>query len=83
MEIIGHLEYADLDQQTIGFIHETRRKTLFHEAFLELGEKCQELMKLYYQGKTVGEIADLLGVTKDYVAKRKDLCRTQLFEHIS
>lgn len=83
MEIIGHLDYVAPDSQTVGFIHETRQKQLFRHAFSQLGERCQELLSLYYQKNAIAEIADLLGTSEAEALKQKDLCTSQLFESLS
>jgi RNA polymerase sigma factor (sigma-70 family) len=58
------------------------KKMIFDSKFKELGEKCQELIRLSFKLPSMEEVAAALGVTYGYVRKKKSLCLGQLTELI-
>ena len=54
------------------------KQQLFDTMFLQLGEKCQELLKLSFTTKSMEEVAQILNVTYGYARKKKSLCVGQL-----
>ncbi len=58
------------------------KQSLFDQMFQQLGEKCQELLKLSFITKTMEEVAEKLNVTYAYVRKKKSLCTGKLTEMI-
>lgn len=69
-ELIGQTEEFDEKQQ------------LFDTMFQKLGDKCQELLKLSFEIKSMEEVAEKLNVTYGYVRKKKSLCVGQLTQWI-
>ncbi len=55
---------------------------LFEAKFRELGDKCQEVLKLSFKLSSMEEVAATLGVSYGYVRKKKSLCLGQLTELI-
>lgn len=58
------------------------KNRLFESKFNELGEKCQEVLRLSFTVSSMEEVAKILGVTYGYVRKKKSLCLGQLTELI-
>ncbi|RUT70859.1 sigma-70 family RNA polymerase sigma factor [Flavobacterium cupreum] len=69
----------ELVQQTEEF---DEKQQLFDAMFQKLGEKCQELLKLSFEIKSMEEVAEKLQVTYGYVRKKKSLCIGQLTQWI-
>lgn len=68
--LVEHTEEFDEKQQ------------LFDAMFQKLGDKCQELLKLSFEIKSMEEVAEKLNVTYGYVRKKKSLCVGQLSQWI-
>jgi RNA polymerase sigma factor (sigma-70 family) len=58
------------------------KKDLFEAKFKELGDKCQELLRLSFTLPSLEEVASQLNVTYGYVRKKKSLCMGELTELI-
>ena len=58
------------------------KKDLFEAMFQELGDKCQELLRLSFKLSSLEEVASQLNVTYGYVRKKKSLCMGALTELI-
>ena len=58
------------------------KNNLLQSKFMELGEKCQELLKLSFKISSMEEVAAKLNVTYAYVRKKKSLCMGALTELI-
>ncbi|KIX21072.1 RNA polymerase subunit sigma-24 [Flavobacterium sp. 316] len=58
------------------------KQALFEKMFLQLGEKCKELLKLSFILKTMEEVATTLNVSYAYARKKKSLCTGKLTEMI-
>ncbi|MCD0464159.1 RNA polymerase sigma factor [Flavobacterium sp. ENC] len=69
----------ELVEQTEEF---DEKQQLFDTMFQKLGEKCQELLKLSFEIKSMEEVAEKLHVTYAYVRKKKSLCIGQLTQWI-
>ena len=56
---------------------------LYQKTFLELPEDCQKILKLFLDGVTQKEIANLLGFkSENYISKRKHFCKEYLIKKI-
>lgn len=75
-------DHVSKDATLLELISETETQDekyqLFQEMFLQLGDKCQELLKLSFVTKTMEEVAEKLNVTYGYVRKKKSLCTAKL-----
>jgi RNA polymerase sigma factor (sigma-70 family) len=69
----------ELVEQTEEF---DEKQQLFDAMFQKLGDKCQELLKLSFEIKSMEEVAEKLNVTYGYVRKKKSLCIGQLTQWI-
>lgn len=59
------------------------RQSLFDKAFAQLGEDCQRLLLLFFQKKSMDEIAAEMGFGSDnYAARRKHTCKERLVDMI-
>jgi len=80
------LENVSIDESVLETASQTEifdeKQALFEEMFLQIGEKCQELLKLSFVTKTMEEVAEKLNVTYAYVRKKKSLCTGKLTELI-
>ncbi len=54
------------------------RLALLKSKFAELGEACQELLKLSWEDKSMEEVAGILGFTYGYARKKKSECMAKL-----
>ncbi len=68
---------AVLETETLEF-----KNNLFELKFKELGEKCQELLRLSFKLSSMEEVATKLAVSYAYVRKKKSLCLGTLTELI-
>ncbi len=59
------------------------REKLYKEKFGELGEICRKLLQLFFNGQSLLEISETLGLSGvPYTKKRKYLCQRQLIRSI-
>ncbi|MEZ5039761.1 MAG: sigma-70 family RNA polymerase sigma factor [Saprospiraceae bacterium] len=65
-------------EETLG---ETERQQLVKSKFKELGEGCQQVMRLYLEKRSMQQIAEAMGY-KDagYARKKKCVCQQQLID---
>ena len=60
-------------------IEEAEENRIFWEAFEQLGEDCQKLMRLFFDKVKMEKIADLMGYgSMSYAKKRKFQCKERL-----
>ena len=71
-----------LQQQIFETEQFDEKQSLFDEMFLKLGEKCQEVLRLSFEIKTLEEVAEKLNVTYGYLRKKKSLCTGELTQLI-
>ncbi|QMU30543.1 RNA polymerase sigma factor [Adhaeribacter radiodurans] len=55
-----------------------QRMQLLHEKVAELGDSCQQLLRLSWEGKSMEEVAQILGMTYGYARKKKAGCMEKL-----
>lgn len=77
---------GSINESAHGLVEQTEefdeKQQLFDAMFQKLGEKCQELLKLSFEIKSMEEVAEKLNVTYGYVRKKKSLCIGQLTQWI-
>jgi RNA polymerase sigma factor (sigma-70 family) len=56
------------------------RRDLLNEKLTELGESCQQLLRLSWSGKSMDEVAKILNVTYGYARKKKSECMSKLVQ---
>lgn len=61
-------------------IFEHDKFRLFQEKFKQLGTSCQEILRLFFDGKTMKEIASIMDISEKYARKRKFNCKENLVQ---
>ena len=57
---------------------ELEKRQLFRQKLAEMGEDCRHLLRLFFEGIPLKEIAQKMGYTDDYVKKKNMLCKQTL-----
>lgn len=57
---------------------ESEKRKLFQEKLEKLGEDCQQVLKQFFNGIALKEIAQKMGYTNDYVKKKNKKCKEKL-----
>ena len=52
----------------------------YQKFFLKLGKDCQRLLGLFFEGKTMKEISEIMGYSPGYTRKKKFECKKTLLE---
>ena len=80
----GNVSFSDddkyqLDEDIEKSIEEAEENRIFWDAFGQLGEDCQKLMRLFFDKARMEKIAELLGYgSVSYAKKRKFQCKERL-----
>ena len=75
-------ELVDFDD-TVGVgLEKAAKRRIFYKHLAALGEKCQIILKAFFQKKPLSEIAEQLETSVGYVKKRKFLCKEKLIEAV-
>lgn len=75
------MEYTDeKDMEAAIMLQE--RLSLFWKHFKQLDEKCRELLKYQFDGKSHKEIAELMNYTYDFARKKKSRCKQKMLKSI-
>src|SRR6478672_6395185 len=56
------------------------RKDLLNQKLAELGERCKNILNLSWGGKSMDEVAKMLGLTYGYARKKKSECMEKLIK---
>lgn len=75
-------EKIDLDHDIIGVINDNQRHQLFLKHFDRLGENCRKILSLFFDKKSLNDIADVLETSVNYIKKRKFICKEKLIDTI-
>ncbi|GGF00692.1 RNA polymerase sigma factor [Flavobacterium limi] len=79
-------DFASINESALDLVEQAEqfdeKQQLFDMMFQKLGDKCQELLKLSFEIKSMEEVAEKLNVTYGYVRKKKSLCVGQLTQWI-
>lgn len=59
-----------------------QRYKLFRQYFAILGEDCQKVLNMFFQGVSLKEIAEKMGFSESYAKKKKFTCQKQLIGSI-
>ena len=74
---------ATEDSSLEGALGHVQKELVYENGFGRLGERCQKLLRLFYQKKTFREIASLLNLSSEgYAKKLKFQCKQQLIDEI-
>ncbi|NMC41313.1 MAG: sigma-70 family RNA polymerase sigma factor [Bacteroidales bacterium] len=71
-------EIPDTDDRMDNELYES----IFREAYESLDESCKKILKLSWQGMSLGEISDQLGLTYGYVKKKKSEAQAELTSRV-
>ncbi|WP_299189183.1 sigma-70 family RNA polymerase sigma factor [uncultured Aquimarina sp.] len=74
---------SDTNFSIIDNIEQRDRESLYRKYLLNLNCKCKDLLFLFFDGKSMKEIAQLTNYTEGYVRKRKFECKKHLMELIA
>ena len=72
----------DLGETLVRDITDARRKQVFKAHLEHMGEDCQQVLKYFFAGKPLKQIAKLMGFTEAYAKKRKFICQQRLIAAI-
>lgn len=71
------------DSSEAGGDGNTEQRQLFYRAFARLREDCRTVLLLFFNQKTMAEIAGIMGyASENYAARRKHTCKERLIELI-
>lgn len=71
-----------MDNSLIQDMTYARRKQVFKSHLENLGDDCQQVLKLFFAGKSLRQIAGQMGFTEAYAKKRKFVCQQKLIAAI-
>jgi len=72
----------DLSESLIQDMTHARRVQVFKAHLENLGESCQQVLKFFFNGKSLRQIAEQMGFTEAYAKKRKFVCQQKLIASI-
>ena len=72
------LEGEDIETTLI----QSEKRILFQEKLAQLGADCQRVLKLFFAGTPLKEIAKQMGYTDDYIKKKNRVCKQKLTEEV-
>ena len=76
-------ELIDLDADTLLAMEREERYALYREHFEYLGPDCKKLLRLFFEGISMKEIAEEMDYSSEkYARKKKFLCKEHLIELI-
>ncbi|MEM9339160.1 MAG: sigma-70 family RNA polymerase sigma factor [Bacteroidota bacterium] len=81
MEVTSDLEHPDDD--VLEKWDEEERVNLFQKHFLRLSQDCQDLLRLFFEKKSMKQIAEMRNTTEGYVKKRKFKCKSSLLKMVT
>lgn len=77
----SQLEIVDLSPSTLEAIEENEKNLIMNRYLGQLGEDCQKLLKLFFAGHSMKDIAREMNYSSDrYARKRKFSCKEVLLE---
>lgn len=77
-EDIAHVDARDW----ASIQQEEERQALFKQNFARLGEDCQKVLQLFFDGERLKTIAEKLGYTDSYIKLKKFQCKERLTKWI-
>lgn len=70
------------DEQIESVLHEEERMALFHKYFKVLSNECQMVLKLFFEGNRMRQIAAEMGYAEQFTRVKKYQCQKRLIEKI-
>lgn len=76
--VIEGVEFIDPDEDLEHLMELTSRRRLFLKCFHQIGEKCKQVLELFFSKTPMKEIAKELETSESYIKKRKFACKEKL-----
>lgn len=73
---------GNLMEEVLNDIQKSSELELYRYHFNKLGQKCQAVLKMFFEKKTMKEIASVIKTTEQYAKKSKYKCQKNLIENI-
>lgn len=71
---------TESEKEILELIHKAEKIKLYKKYFFELGEKCQELIRLFLEDYSIAEITNMLKMSSEnFTKKRRTQCKDSLF----
>jgi len=70
------------DAQVERTLVEEERLKLFRQYFNQLGDECKKVLNLFFNGKSMREIAEATGYTENFAKTKKYQCKKKLFAQV-
>lgn len=71
-------EAVDLDHRMDERLEMSERESILWKHMKALGEGCQQILRLFFEGTSMREIAAKLDTSEGYIKKRKHTCKERL-----
>lgn len=82
VSLTDDLKFTDDTDIEFDFVQAEREK-IFWDALRRLGTECRKLLELFFEKKSMEEIAETMQLSSvGYAKKRKFMCKEQLIEHV-
>ena len=75
-------ETVELDDNVQRAMETAERHRIYLEYFAQLGEKCQQILQLFFEKIPLKVIAKQLNTSESYIKKRKFICKERLLRQI-
>lgn len=72
----------EAEQDIVKDIEEREQKKLFRDKLESLGKECKQLLKRFFEGIPLKQIATELDYTENYIKKKKYNCKEELVKRI-
>lgn len=69
----GYIDETEIEK----LVEEEEKWRLFHETFDKLGDECQKVLRLFFDGEPMKAIAAKLSLSANYVKIKKHRCKEQ------
>ncbi|MFC5045202.1 RNA polymerase sigma factor [Aquimarina hainanensis] len=77
------LMISEITEQSIQEeLEKKEQESLYRKYFLQLGDRCLEVLNLVFEGKSMREISTITGYSEGYARKKKFECKKRLLEMI-
>jgi len=80
---LEEVSLSELEADAVTILEQSEQYALYRSKFNLLGEACQKVLRLFFKGESMIEIAKQLGYSDArYAKKRKFICKEQLVKLI-
>jgi RNA polymerase sigma factor (sigma-70 family) len=73
---------VDLDKDVVALLEDGETRRFLQKHFSQLSEKCQEMIRLFFQKISIYEISQRMGVSEKYIKKKKFECKEKLINRL-